>query len=179
MIWKDLVMILAPSHVRISKVVIVATADCGSGSNIHSSLDHSSTTFGTVLFHDRRDDHRGLMVVNNGVHQVSTGNSNKGVTSGQRQGFLNSSKFGNWNSELLANSGVGTNGSNDDTSSTYGSSGEADSTTFSKALDKHLPAFTASVLSSQNIAHGDPYILSFYGTVHESSVQGHMTWAHF
>jgi hypothetical protein len=141
-------------------------------------LDHSTATLGTILFHDGRDDHWGFVVVNNGIHQVTTSNCDQGVTSSERHGFLDSSEFGNWDTELLSDTRVGTNSSNDDTSSSRRSSRETHSTTFGQTFNEHVPSESASLSSSQNIAHGDPNIFTFNGSVHKSSIQWHVSRSH-
>ena len=41
-----------------------------------------------------------------------------------------------------------------------------------------MPTIATAFLTSQNHAHGNPYILAFDSSIHESGIQGHVTGAH-
>ena len=62
-------------------IVFVAAADGRSGSGVHAALNDASSAFGAVLFHDGGDDHGGLMVVNDGVHDVTSRDGDEAVAS--------------------------------------------------------------------------------------------------
>mmetsp|Transcript_5699 Transcript_5699/g.13611 ORF Transcript_5699/g.13611 Transcript_5699/m.13611 type:complete len:261 (+) Transcript_5699:642-1424(+) len=101
------------THVCVSHEIIVTPTDCSTARNVHSVLDNSSTTLCAVLLHNRRNHHWCFVVVNNGVHQICSGNSDESITSSLGQGFLNTTKFGNWHPELFANPRVGSNRTDD------------------------------------------------------------------
>ena len=68
------------THVCVSNVILVSTANGRSSGNVHSLLDNTTTTFGTVLLHDGRDDHGSLVIVDNGIHEISSSNANESIT---------------------------------------------------------------------------------------------------
>lgn len=69
------------THVGISNIVFIATTNGRSGGNVHSALDDAPTAFGAVLLHDGADDHGCLVVVNDGVHDIASGNGDEAITS--------------------------------------------------------------------------------------------------
>ena len=95
-----------------------------------------------------------------------------------RRTFLDTTKLGNGDAELLPDSGVGTDAARDGPGGTDGASGQTNATTLGQALHKHVPTEAAPFLAAQNGRHGDPYLLSLDGAVHESRIEGHVTGSH-
>ena len=92
--------------------------------------------------------------------------------------FLDTTKLGNGDAELLPDSGVGTDAARDGPGGTDGASGQTDATTLGQALHKHVPTKAASLLATQDGRHGDPNLLSLNGTVHKGRIEGHVTGSH-
>lgn len=92
--------------------------------------------------------------------------------------FLDTAKLGNGDTELLPDSGIGTDAACDGPGRTNGSSGQTDATALSQTLHKHVPTKAASLLAAQDGRHGDPNLLSLDGTVHKGRIEGHVTGSH-
>mmetsp|Transcript_19620 Transcript_19620/g.40371 ORF Transcript_19620/g.40371 Transcript_19620/m.40371 type:complete len:244 (-) Transcript_19620:226-957(-) len=166
------------THVCVSHEIVVTPTDCSTARNVHSMLHNSATTLCAVLLHNRGHHHWCLVVVNNGVHQICSGNSDESITSSLGQGFLNTSKFGNWHPELFANPRVGSNRTDDLASTPSRTSWQTHTSSFGKAFHKHVPSETTTFLASQNIVHGDPHIVSFDGTIHKCGIKRHVSFSH-
>mmetsp|Transcript_6086 Transcript_6086/g.8721 ORF Transcript_6086/g.8721 Transcript_6086/m.8721 type:complete len:289 (-) Transcript_6086:639-1505(-) len=165
-------------HVAVAHVVLVTSANGRSGSDVHAMLDNATTTFGNVLFHDGGNDHGSLMIVDNAVHQVTTGNRDQTVASSLAESFLDSTKLGDGHTELLAHSGISTDRRSNTSSGSKRTSRQTHSTSFGQTLNKHVPPIAASLLSSKNHVHGNPNVLTFNCTIHKSSVERHVAGTH-
>mmetsp|Transcript_20987 Transcript_20987/g.45631 ORF Transcript_20987/g.45631 Transcript_20987/m.45631 type:complete len:279 (+) Transcript_20987:1223-2059(+) len=106
------------THVSIAQVVVVASTNRRTSGNIHSAFYDATTALGAVLLHDGRNHHRRFVVVDNSIHQVSSSDCNQCITAGKSHCFLNSTKLGNGNTELLAGTCVGSDSRNNTAPST-------------------------------------------------------------
>mmetsp|Transcript_9825 Transcript_9825/g.17905 ORF Transcript_9825/g.17905 Transcript_9825/m.17905 type:complete len:289 (+) Transcript_9825:1015-1881(+) len=166
------------THICVSNVILISTANGRSSGNVHSFFDNTTTTFGTVLLHDGRDNHGSFVVIDNGIHEISTCNANESIAAGIDKCFLNTSKFCNGNTKLLSNTRIGTHSSDHTTPGTHRSRRQAHTTSFGKTFNKHVPSIATTFLSPQNFAHWDPNIFSFDCSIHKGSIERHVTRSH-
>mmetsp|Transcript_17826 Transcript_17826/g.22156 ORF Transcript_17826/g.22156 Transcript_17826/m.22156 type:complete len:236 (-) Transcript_17826:932-1639(-) len=166
------------THVGIANVIVISSANRTASSNVHAPLYNPAPSLSTVLLHDGRNYHWRLVIINNGIHEISSGNGDQSVTSRQSQRFLNPTKFRNGHAKLLSHPGVRPDATNDNLSRPDTTGGETHSPSFRQTLHKHIPSETAPLLPSKDILHGDPNVVTFDGTVHKTGIQREMAWSH-
>mmetsp|Transcript_14524 Transcript_14524/g.27734 ORF Transcript_14524/g.27734 Transcript_14524/m.27734 type:complete len:325 (-) Transcript_14524:1194-2168(-) len=166
------------AHVRVAQIIPITSADGAPGRHVHASLHHPSTQFGALLLHDARYDHGRLVVVNDGVHEIDTGDGRQRVGPGQRHRLLDAAELGDGDAELLPHPCVRAGGGRHGPGRSDRASGEGNAPALREALDEHVPPEAAPVLTAEDGAHGYPDVLALHGAVHEGGVEGHVTRAH-
>jgi hypothetical protein len=84
--------------------------------------------------------------------------------------FLNPTKLGNRHPKLLPNPRIRPDTGDHTPRRTDTPGRQTDTPSLGQTFDKHIPSESASFVSSEDGCHGDPYVFSFDGAVHECGV---------
>mmetsp|Transcript_3322 Transcript_3322/g.8459 ORF Transcript_3322/g.8459 Transcript_3322/m.8459 type:complete len:291 (-) Transcript_3322:115-987(-) len=166
------------AHVGVSHVVLVSAADGRAGRNVHPAFDYAPAALCAVLLHDGADDHGGLVVVHDGVHDVASRDGNEAIASCLGHGFLNAPKFGDGNLKLLPDPRIRPHPRHHAPRRADAPRRQANAPSLREAFDEHVPSEAASFLSAQDGRHGYPDVLALDGTVHEGGAEGYVTRSH-
>mmetsp|Transcript_6440 Transcript_6440/g.12134 ORF Transcript_6440/g.12134 Transcript_6440/m.12134 type:complete len:232 (+) Transcript_6440:1269-1964(+) len=118
------------------------------------------------------------MIVHNGIHQITSSNSDEPITPCRCKCFLNTTKFRNRNTELFTHTSISSNRRSHTSGSTNRPCRKTHSTSLCQTFDKHIPTKATSFLTSKNHGHWNPNVFTFYSSVHECSIQWHVSLSH-
>ena len=165
-------------HVRTTHEVGLALRDARAAEDVHAIGDDTTAALGARLLHDGREHHRSLVVVDDGVRQLGSREHNVRLAARARKGLLDATELGEGHAELLAHARVGPDARADGACGAHRARRKGDATALGEALDEHVPAKAAALLTAEDVGHGHPHVLAGDSAVHEGRVQGHVARAH-
>ena len=165
-------------HVGVADEVGLAARDACAAEDVHAVGDDAPAALGAALLHDRREDHRRLVVVDDGVRELGAREHDVRLAPRARERLLDAAELGDGHAELLAHARVGTDARADGACRAHRTRREGDAAALGEALDEHVPAEAAALLPAEHRRHRHPHVLARDGAVHERRVERHVARAH-
>mmetsp|Transcript_18778 Transcript_18778/g.46978 ORF Transcript_18778/g.46978 Transcript_18778/m.46978 type:complete len:247 (+) Transcript_18778:409-1149(+) len=165
-------------HVRISHEVGLAIADACASYNVHPVRDHPAAALSARLLHDRGENHRRLVVIDDGIGQLRSREDDVRLAPSPCQRLLDPAELCDRHAELLAHARVRAHARADSARRAHRPGRERHPAPLRQALHEHVPAEAAAGLAAEHAAHRDPHILTLHSAIHERRVEWRVAGAH-
>ena len=143
-----------------------------SGHHVHGIVHHVAHQLGVAVFQQRRGNGRFNAAVQHGGGEAPRGVHHVGVAGDGFQRFLHPFKLRNGAAELLPNGGVGTGGQAAMFARACTQCGQGNRAPHRQAFQQHDPTLSDSLLTTNDLLHGDKHVFAPGGPVHKSLVHG-------